>query len=88
MHLFGCLATWSLCFFLADKKVENICIVQSTAQLHPVVASFLRRAVEKLESASSYTTMLPCGEDVSTNRKAPVCCLCIKNLFVKVQAAT
>ncbi|XP_021656817.2 uncharacterized protein LOC110647344 isoform X2 [Hevea brasiliensis] len=37
---------------LANKKVENICIVQSNAQLDPNVSTFLKIVKEKLESAA------------------------------------
>ncbi|KAJ9169918.1 hypothetical protein P3X46_018061 [Hevea brasiliensis] len=59
--IFGC---------LANKKVENICVIQSNTQLDPKVAKFSKIVMDRLESAA-YEPNLPssCGtphEDIAS----------------------
>ncbi|XP_015582723.1 uncharacterized protein LOC8289699 isoform X2 [Ricinus communis] len=47
---------------LSNKKIENVCVVQSTSQLDPKVATFLKMVRDKLESESENESKpyLPC----------------------------
>lgn len=72
-----CLCSFILCWkhgpnadTYMEKKVENICIVQSNVKLNPIVALFAKRARERIEGADHKHISASNGDSATCNSSA------------------
>lgn len=66
-----------------EKKVENICMVQSNLKLNPHVASFAKRAKEKIEGEGANLKYISASNGDSANCNSSAGCRENSNPIVK-----